>query len=362
MKRLYTILTFFCLFTCSLFADEQREVVLGNDHKTETITLNSLCNIFLKMEIQDDESVLVSFALENLKEDMCLLLFDQSYSEKILKKQTPKIFFDKGFPGARGDRFVEPFRNWDDVCQEQLNPSDKRWFASKKMQNGDRFVLRLPLYIASVKSKTFVNWHSSKLYLMQKETIDIILKIKLQPDADLIRLTAQADSLQHELDKKPFCVHRDHKQSLKEQEAPYRAVIDRIIQEAEDIYLDKSDNCRAGLNALMSRLRGLNLGKYQTLDCGNRQLHKRRKPAPVRPVITCKYCNQSLQGLYHKMDDLYTEIYNSSNRGSAKQRCLPEVEKIFKCCSKHDKHAREWRQGGFYKNKITKRYNDIKDL
>ena len=138
-----------CLMATCVMADEQKKVTLSSNHDKEMISL-SYCNIFVNLKEVDDGVGEVSIELENLSESKVLILFDRSYTEKQVKKFSPKMKFDKTFGGTKGKRITDP-------CSEQLSrvmqlrPSDKQSLPSVRVENETTKKVTLPVYIAKYK-------------------------------------------------------------------------------------------------------------------------------------------------------------------------------------------------------------------
>ena len=78
-----------CLIATCVMADEQKKVTLSSNHDNEMISF-SYCNIFVNLKEVDDGVGEVSIELENLDETNVLILFDQAYTEKSIKKLLKK--------------------------------------------------------------------------------------------------------------------------------------------------------------------------------------------------------------------------------------------------------------------------------
>ena len=151
--RKYLFVALGLLLLCiSANADEQKKVSLSNDHTQETISLG-YCNIFATLgDTDSNDATEVSIELENLDETNVLILFDQAYTEKSIKKLPTSIRFDKKFGGTKNKRVIDPYNN----PMEQVllfRPSDKLALPKLKVSNGESTKCRLPIYIAKFKGK-----------------------------------------------------------------------------------------------------------------------------------------------------------------------------------------------------------------
>ena len=336
-----------CLVALGAMADEQRKVTLSNDHNKEMISL-SYCNIFINLNEASDGEGEVSIELENLSESKVLILFNRSYTEKQVKKLSPKMQFDKTFGGTKGKRVIDP-------CSEelgtvmQLRPSDKQSLPNVRVENEATKVVTLPIYIAKYKGK--------KLILLEKQIIELDIEAALKPSAEYTNMNSECERLIREITRTGVCPNKSHGTSVDKQKAAYQKQIDNLKAKIDGII--SSHGWREGdagyqrYNELKSKLDGIEIVER---DCG-------RHRAPVAGH-RCSYCNLSLQQIYHRLDDIYKKVYSSSNRKQAKAGVMSQVNALYNCCTdaKCSKHAAQWKKGGDYKNKIVERYNRINSL
>lgn len=337
-----------CLLCISAKADEQKKVSLSNDHAQETISLG-YCNIFATLNASDGEDFAgVTIELENLDESKVLILFDEAYSEKSVKKLSTSIRFDKKFGGTKNKRIIDP-------CNQPLNqvmlfkPSDKLALPAIKVSNGQATKCRMPIYIAKFKGK-------KKLILLEKQVIELDIEAELKPSQEYLSLASECEKLENDIRRAVICTNSKHKTSASKQKEPYEKRIDALKEKIDNAIA--AHNWSAGdggykrYNALKDRLANID---FREGDCGK---HGRKEGH------TCSYCGLSLQQIYHQLDDIYKRIYSSSDRKGAKAGVMNQVNALYQCCTATDcaKHAAQWKKGGDYKNKIIERYNRIKNL
>ena len=349
IKKFLFIALGLCLFGLTVKADEQKKVSLSNDHTQETISLG-YCNIFATLNNTGDDSYAeVTVELENLDESKMLILFDQAYSEKSIKKLKPSIVFDKKFGGTKNKRIIDPYNNPMNVVM-LLKPSEKQSLPAVTVNNEQAAKCRIPIYIAKFKGK-------KKLILLEKQVIELDIEAELKPTKEFLSLSSECDKLENEIKRTVICTNSKHKASASKQKEPYEK---RIVALKEKI-----DNAVAAHNwssgdAGYKRYNGLKVRldnvDFREGDCG-----KHGRP---RDGHTCSYCSLSLQQIYHQLDDIYKKIYSSSNRKEAKTGVMNQVNALYQCCTAADcaKHAAAWKKGGDYKTKIIERYNRIKNL
>ena len=336
-----------CLLCISAKADEQKKVSLSNDHAQETISLG-YCNIFATLNASDGEDVAdVSIELENLDETNVLILFDEAYSEKSIKKLSTSIRFDKKFGGTKNKRVIDP-------CNQPLNqvmlfnPSDKLALPAIKVSNGQATKCRMPIYIAKFKGK-------KKLILLEKQVIELDIEAELKPSQEYLSLVSECEKLEDDIKRAVICTNSKHKTSASKQKEPYEKRIETLRTKIDNAIA--AHNWSAGdggykrYNALKERFANV---EFKEGDCGRHG----------RGGHTCSYCGLSLQQIYHQLDDIYKKIYSSANRKDAKAGEINKVNALYQCCTAPDcsKHSSAWKKGGDYKNKIIERYNRIKNL
>lgn len=359
MKKIFTLVTCIFFAIAGSYADEQQSIKLNDDHTKDLVRLD-YCNIFVNMvSVDNDNNAKITIEIENLDETNLLILFGHSYSEKELKKLKPTVAYDKKFPGTKGHRNIETYKNARNDFF--IMPSEKCMLPEILVKDAEGKNIRLPFYIAKNKEKNLIDKikGQNKLLLMEKDILELEIEADVKPDEDYLRLEGEYNSLLEEMSGKTFCNHPKHRPSLAKQEAPYKERIGKIRTEIDDNvsrhHWNTSDRGFQRYNALKQKLDSINFATYEG-DCG------RRHPGS-KPSHKCKYCNLSLQQIYHKLDDYYKMIYNSSNRKATKESVMAEVNLLYKCCidGKCVKHASSWKNSE-YKDKISDRYNRISNF
>lgn len=349
MRKILLLTLGFCLVCININADEQKKISLSNDHSQETVSLG-YCNIFATLKnTGDDSSAEVAIELENLDESKVLILFDQAYSEKSIKKLRTSIRFDKKFGGTKNKRVIDPYNNPMNAVM-LIEPSDKQSLPNVTVSNEEGAKCRMPIYIAKFKGK-------KKLILLEKQVIELDIDAELKPSKEYLSLSTDCEKLENELKRVVICTNPKHKTSVSKQKESYEKRIDALKERIDNAIA--AHNWTAGdggykrYNALKERLDNAN---FREGDCGR---HGR-----VREGHTCSYCSLSLQQIYHKLDDFYKKIYSSNNRKEAKASVMSQVNALYQCCTDPtcSKHASAWKKGGDYKTKIIERYNRIKNL
>lgn len=349
MKKILIIIASFFLSVIAANADEQRKVKLDDGHSEEQIRF-SYCNLFVKkVDTDDDDNAKVAIEIENLDESNVIILFGHAYPEKELKKLSPSIAFDKKFPGTKGQRNIDTYREARNVVF--IDPSEKIILPEIQTKSGEIQICRFPLYFAKYKGSS-----GKKLLLLEKQIIELEIEVEVKPDEDFIRLDEESNGLIDEISKQTFCTNPKHKVSLEKQKAPYEDRIAKIKSEINSVRNShgwySSERKYQRYEDIILKLDAIDFSRYEG-DCGNPKNHI----SPRRH--SCKYCNLSLQQIYHKLDDYYKKIYSSGNRKATKDAVMTDVNLLYRCCTDTNctKHS-SWNNSE-YKVKITDRYNRI---
>lgn len=357
MKKLL-FMALLLIAAVSANADEQRKVKLENNNSKEIVRL-AFCNFFVsKNYSNNDGSSMVSIEIENLDESNVIILFGHAYPEKDLKKLKPSIKYDKNFPGNKGHRDLKTYQEARDVIF--IEPSEKRLLPNLEVRDGEVRSCSFPLYIAKYQNK-----RRNKMLLLTREIIE--LEIETTPDKDFIRLESICNSLTDSISKLSFCNNSKHKPSLAKQKEPCLKRINQIKAEIDEIIArhnwNTNDMGYQKYHSIKMKLESIDFSELER-DCGKHRTnnHTNNRTNNV-PSHKCKYCNLSLQQIYHKLDDHYKKIYSSSDRKASKNAVLSDVNLLYRCCTDKNcqKHAAAWISSE-YKAKITDRYNRINNF
>ncbi len=353
-----------CLLASTGWADEQRKITLSNDNQQETVNL-SYCNIFVTLINPDaDEAAKVLIEVENLDETKLLALYHQPYNEKQVKKLRPSFKYDKLFGGTKGKRIIDP-------CSLPMNkdvfvePSNKYSLPHFNVNADETMVVKLPIYIAKSKKDGIIQriLGKEKLILLRKQVIELDIEVSMKPSAEYLGLQKDIETLKKDVNNAVFCTHRNHRQSVEQQQEPYKKRIDDLKAKIDAAISQHgwsaSDGGYQRYAALKDDIdKNIDLNKHLG-TC--RQHRGGGTPAGHQ----CSYCSLSLQQIYHKLDDLYKKIYSSNDRQATKASVMGQVNALYNCCTAADcaKHASQWRSGGGgYKSRIQERYNRIQGL
>lgn len=349
-KKIVFMLLFFFAVVGS-YANEVRKVKLDNEHTEKTESFG-FCNVSVTKKYSDENgNTLVEVEIDNIDGENIIVLFGHDYSERELKKLPLSISLDSSIPGTKGERSIQVSK--DVPGMQVINPNEKKKLKIIEIKDGEERSCRLPFYIARYNNK-----RKTKIRLIEVVVEELIVEVESR-DEDYIRLESECDSLIGEISKQTFCNHPRHRISLESQEAPYKTRIDKIKAEIEEIQPQKGFSFDRGYQRyddLKQKLDAIDFTAYEG-DCGNPRNHK---SVPSRSRHSCKYCNSSLQQIYHYLDDYYKKIYN---RKTTKESVMADVNLLYKCCtdSNCSKHASLWNSSE-YKSKIIDRYNRISNF
>ena len=361
MMKKVLIIPLLCLAVLYGWADEQRKMTLGSDNTSETINL-SYCNIFVALLNPDsDDPPMVQVEVENLDETKLLALFCQPYAEKQVKKLKPSFQYDKLFGGTKGKRIIDPYSPSTDN-DFFIEPSGKYTLGSFRCEADKQLVVKLPIYLAKGK-KGIVGrvLGKEKLLLLRKQVIEIDIDITTKPSAEYLSLQEECESLKREVKNALFCTAKKHKESVEEQQEPYKQKINDLKSKIDAAISAHGWNTGDKGYKNYAALKD-DLDKNIDLDA-QKGICRQHRSEP-KPSHQCSYCNLSLQQIYHRLDDLYKKIYTSADRKATKQSVMGQVNALYGCCTAADcaKHASQWKRGGDYKSKIIERYNRIQGL
>jgi len=354
--RLSMILVLCMLVSVISRANEQRRVKLDDAHHKETVKL-PFCNIFVVKEDGDNDAEgKVAIEIENLDESNIIILFGHAYPEKELKKFSPSIVYDKNYPGTKGRRNIDTYKDVRNVIF--IEPSEKKKLPDVKVEDGVLTTCRLPLYIAKYKENSFMGLTngSGKLLLMEKQIVELELDVSLKPDEDFLRIDDECSKLIEEISKQVFCTNSKHRPTLDRQERPYKMRVEKLQKNIDEAiarrHLNSEDRAFLRYDGLKQKLRNIDFADYER-DCGRRH----GGGGGTQQATGCKYCNWNPQQIYHKLDDYYIMVYNSNNRKAAKERIMSDVNLLYGC----SKHSAAWRNSS-YQERIIDRYNRISNF
>lgn len=346
IKRVFITALLILATSLASLADEQKKIILNNnDHTTETVEL-AYCNIFVTLkDVDDNDNAEISIELENIHESNTLLLFERAYDEKILKKMSPSITYDKVFGGSKGKRYIE-------ACQDikftsKIQSSEKTKLFVKTATEKSPVVCKLPIYIAKNKSK-------SKMLLLEKNVVELEIQVQLKPDEEFVGITDSYDNLIKSIDSVFFCTNKRHRgNSPKSLKSKYEGKINDLKKRIKSIVDSRgyypSDKAYKKFMEVSNKLDEISLDAKTVSSCPY------DRPIPPPHEHKCKNCNMSYETIYKKLENYYIDIHNGKK---TKAQVISEAEALYICVDKNKKRP----TNNSLKSRITTYYNKIKSL
>lgn len=280
-----------------------------------------------------------------------VLIFRNEITEQSLKKDKPKIEFEKTYPGKKGTRIVRGCRE----CNRYIDiipaaVTDTVFTLDVPFTSSKDFVL--PLYEAKYKAKDLFKKgaYNINYKIMEEHLYDVHIEVVgwSEDDPTYVKTKNAVDSFISSLDGVKFCYNKKHSPSLKEQQRPYQEEKDSLTQVINNI-LDShaewmsTDAPHRAYSLLLSELNKVNLNNM-THDCGE---HK------VKPKgHSCSFCSLSAQEIYQRLDDLYQQLYAGK---LTKEQALKTAKSLYNCYQQNKKRKKD----SSYGTKISRFYNSI---
>lgn len=353
MKRLSTIILAALLICSTSWANEEHNITFDRgkiDSDTSIVLPYGIVTLKLEKYASDYKAA-ISF--ENTAISEAAILFRQSQEEKSLKKNKPKIEFEKTFPGNKGYRRVIGCKDLKNQIFVVL-PAEKSDLLEIDIRVKPTTRLELPIYLAKYNSKKLKKGKENIDYKILSEEI-LVLNLELkgwdESDPEYVSTKNSVEEYLQTLKSVAFCKHKKHKPSLRDQQKPYQEKKDsliNVIQTRLETHNEwyKNDPAHVAYTELLNKLEQVNLNDHN-YDC-----KKHGTPPPPPPPPTCAYCSLSPQEIYHQLDDLYQRVRtNKISRGEAIKR----ARALNNCYHSHPKRKRD----KFYTEKITEFYNRI---
>lgn len=353
IKRIFLTLLVSILFSAVTFADEQHDVVLDNGEHNQSIIELHYCNIKTTLvEVDSKDNATINVEIENKHDSKVLLLFNQPYNEKELKKQSPSIRFDKYFPGNKGQRIIESISNLAAPCK--LMPNMKVSF-NVVCNYGESAIVRLPIYMAEISPKDLLELRFSKrIKLMGLDRQELTVRVNLKPDEDYVRLDNAASELISEIQKETFCTNKRHRGTS------YAQLVKKYSEQREEIKIEinsiintrrylSSDRKYKMYHSIIQKLDAIKFEEIAVNSCGN------DRKRVVRDRHSCEYCSLDYQEIYERIQNIYISLHNGK---ASKPGVMHEVEALHNCVVNNAKR----KGGGSVKASIKKFYNRIKSL
>ncbi len=347
-----------CLFALSLtaFADKELSVSLNNRGTLHAIEKINGGLLYLDLVDTDGEKAMVKVFFENTMTDNAVLVFQKDLNAKNLKKFSPKMKFIKTFPGDSKNRHVAGCRYLRNDFIPVMPSEEKELLFSVEVKDSARLVI--PFYFASCNPRKLEKHGKYKVSykLMDQEIIYVNLKAEAwsELDPDYQEAVKSIAALKGRVASAAFCKSRKHVPSLEEQKRPYAESIDSLSASLGEYVKEQgwvSNTPQRAYAKLIDELAALrkSLEEVQGSLC-------RRHGAVTRgnrhTGHSCAYCSLSEAGLYHKMEDTYTEMHTGR---ISRDKARSMAGSLNACYEKNSRRSKS----AFYRGKISRYYNKI---
>lgn len=348
MKKTAFLLLCLCLATLSAFADWDKVYVNFNDTQTsETIKRSGYNVIVNKERDNNDGTATLSIDIKNSNKTQSLYLFDKPLSKSELRKEYKIIVKDDGCKQMLMTNYCEFIS--DSYCIAPLQMAN---LGQVKIDVGRESKVVLPVYVAKKKG-----WLFKKMLIYDWDLLEIIINIEEKNDPDFLTIEQRCNTIIDIISQQQFCKHKKHKQSLMEQEAPFRDEVNELQQliSAKLEKLPRHSKYYSQYERLRKRLDNIEFVEVDD-KCGHDKATtsggtggKTTKPS--------KYDNMSLEDICSAIELLYQNLENENTKY---ETAYKEVNTILNSCK--NQHAAAWRRKTDAKDCIEHYYYEIKNF
>lgn len=350
MKRLISLFIAIFFLCTATWANEEYNITLEpEDVNGQTIEL-PYGNITFSL-VEDGNSHRVIVAIENTTMSQAILLFKYSQGEKVLKKNKPKIEFEKTYPGGKGNRNVFGCKA---LNQQFLSiiPQDKFDLFRIDVSTTSINKLRLPIYLAKYNPKRLIKKGPYKINykILSEDILDFNIEIKRwsENDPEYVATKSTVEIYLQSIKSVTFCNNKKHTPSLAQQMKPYQEKKDSLINIIKTTLLNhpewfSPDQPHIKYSELLTQLNEVNLNEH-TYDCGEHKVTPKQH--------SCSYCSLSAQQIYHQLDDLYQQLRNGKIDKAA---AIKRAQGLNTCYQQNTRRKKD----SSYSDKILKFYSRI---
>lgn len=353
MKRI--LATISLLISLYSIAWANREVPIQLDPKDKRVYSEPLGFGYITFEYLycSGNNARVRAYVENITQNppLAILIFRRDMDEQSLKRNKPKVKFEKKFPGEKGNRIVHG-------CPEGYNyysiitPAETDTIFTIDVSLTSPKKLIVPFYVAKYKPKDLTKKGENNISykILEEHIFDFNIEVEgwTEEDATYVKTKQTVDSLLASLNGVEFCNNKRHIPSLKVQQKKYQAAKDNLISEITNILENNRDwlshdEPYIAYNKLLLQLQSVNLDSYVS-DCGKHKIKPTHKG--------CNFCNLTAQQIYHRLDDIYQQLYSGK---ISKNNAVNTANALYECYQNH----RTRKKNSSYGNKISSFYNRI---
>lgn len=345
-----------CALALTAFA-ENKELSVSLNNRGTTHAMEKIRCGYLYFDIvdTDGDKARVKVSFENTMTDNAVLVFQDALNAKALKKHAPKVEFVKTYPGDKNERHVKECRFLRQYFISVL-PAESEPLLFVDVRDSLR--LEIPLYIATYdpgkldkRGKYNVNYK-----ILAEEIVYVNLKVEAwsELDPDYQEAKKSIDSLRERIASAAFCKSKKHTPSLEGQKRPYAEAIDSLSASLGEYVKEQGWVSNAPQRAyarLVDELAALkkSLEEAEGSVCSR---HGRIAAPRTNNSHSCAYCQMSEAGLYHKLEDIYTEMHTGR---ISRDRARSMAAQLNACYVKNSRRSKS----AFYRGKISKYYNKI---
>lgn len=350
IKRL-TFLTLAVFFICLVSrANDEYDITFDRGHnQPQSIDLPYGIVTFSLTEYGNTFRILVS--LENTTPSQAILLFKNSYDEKALKKNKPKVEFEKKYPGNKGNRQAYGCNN---LIQSFVSviPQEKTELFSINISSTTTKKIEIPIYLAKYNTKQLQNKgaYNTNYKILMEDILKFNIEIKgwSENDPDYVATKSAVSQFIRSVKSTAFCKNKAHKPSLTEQMKPYQETKDSLIKCIKNIFANHTEwmsdmPAHKAYTALETELNNVNL-KEHTYDCGEHKVAVKGH--------SCNYCSLNTQQIYHQLDDIYQQLRAGK---TTKDAAVKKAKGLYTCYQKSSKRKKDIS----YNDKISRFYSRI---
>lgn len=344
MKKFLTAFAILMSVCTAVRANQEISIKLDNrDNKFHKEKLGFADITFECLSIEGTKAR-VQVSIENITQNPphALLIFKNEKREQSLKRMTPRIKFDKMFPGQKGNRRVLGSAENSENSFIIL-PNETVFLYTVYVSVTDSKHLVLPLYLANYQPKKVLKKgkHRISYKVLEERVYDFILNVEgwTRNDPDYVKTQKEVEDFVASMQGVTFCPNAQHSPSLQEQEIAYKEEMERLKMRINAALGDwmSTDSAYVAYSQLFAKV-DVNM-KEKEKDCG-------------RHAHNCSYCTQSAQQLYHLLDDTYQQLY-------AGQVTRPQAASIAKAVQLCYQSNGRRKKSSFYSGKISSFCNQI---
>lgn len=336
-----------CCFATSR-ANEEYNIVLDNESRNKVIVEEPYGNVTIQL-LESKGEFSVSVSLENTTPSQAVLLFKRHTNESELKRETPKIEFEKTYPGSKGRRSVDGCEELERAIQVIIPQATGDLFTIPYDASAPLSVT-LPVYLAKYNPKKLLKKgaYSTDYKILSEDILHFNIEASLwdENNPDYVGAKVEIGKLILSLEEANLCNNSKHKPSLEEQLVPYNNKRDSLLVVIRK--LKESNHSKQAVESytvLMDSLNNMDFNKYAK-DC--------RKHGDKVGGHKCNYCNLGAQQIYHQLDDLYQQMRTGKITKAAAQK---KARELYNCYNANKKRKKD---SGF-SEKITRFYNRINE-